>query len=168
MTDIYVKRKKQKPLELPKQKYDHDFQDVRLLTRTPIIARLNNKKNWIYNSDMFTIKSIDRIKSSSTITDDSDKIVEIRTEMFQILFCIAFCITVHRSQGSTFNHSYTVHDFDKFGNKLKCVALSRASCMDNINIIWIRQRKIIELLCRLNYFPSLNKLINIVQQRVLK
>ena len=43
--DMYVKRKKQKPLELPKLKYGQDFQDVRLLTGMPIIARINNKKS---------------------------------------------------------------------------------------------------------------------------
>ena len=101
----------------------------------PIKTRINNKQNDIYNNELFTIKSIDRINNSITITDDSDKIIEIKTEMFPTLLNIAFCITVHKSQGSTFSHSYTAHEFDKFGNKLRYVALSRASCIDNINTI---------------------------------
>ena len=132
-------KKKQKPLELPKLKYDQNLQDVRLLRGMPIIARINNKMNDIdkYNNERFTIKSIDRINNSITITDGSDKIMEVKTEMLQALFYIAFCITVNKSQGSTINHSYTVREFDKFGNKLKYVALSRASCIDNTNIIQI-------------------------------
>ena len=88
--DIYVKRKKQKPLELPELKYDQNSQDVRLLTGMPIIARISNKKHDICNNELFTIKSIDRINNSITITEDSDKIKEIKTEMFQTLLDIAF------------------------------------------------------------------------------
>ena len=102
----------------------------------PIIARINNKMNDTYNNELFTIKSIDRINNSITTTDDSDKIVEINSEMFQILFYIAFCVTVHKSQGPTFKHSYTVDEFDKFGNKLKYVTRSRESYVDKINIIY--------------------------------
>jgi len=134
---IYIYTKTQKPLVVPRLKYDRNSQDVRLLTGMPIIARINNIMNEIYNNELFTAKSVDRINNSITITDGSDKIVEIKTEVFQISFYIAFCITVHKSQGSTFNHSYTVHEFDKFGKKLKYVALSRASCIDDINIIQI-------------------------------
>ena len=43
MMDIYVKRRKQKPLELPKLKYDKNSQDMRLLPGMPVIARVNNK-----------------------------------------------------------------------------------------------------------------------------
>ena len=76
---MYVKRKKQKQLELPKLKYDKNSRDVRLLTGMPIIARINNETHAIYNDELFTAKSIDRINNSITITDDSDKIGEIKT-----------------------------------------------------------------------------------------
>ena len=101
----------------------------------PIIARISNKMNNIYKNELFTIKSIDRISNSIITTEDSDRLIGIKTETFQILFYIAFCMTVPKSQGSTFNHSYTVHEFDKFGNKLKFVALFRSSCIDRIDII---------------------------------
>ena len=136
MMDLCVKRKKQKPVELPKLKYDQNSQEVKLLTGMPIIARINNKVNDIYNNELCTIKPIHKINDTMTITDDSDKILEIEKEMFQTLFNIAFfCTTVHKSQGSTFNHNYTVREFDKSDNKLKYVALSRSSCIDNINLI---------------------------------
>ena len=40
MMDMCVKGKKQKPLELPKLKYDKNFQDVRSSTGMPIIAMI--------------------------------------------------------------------------------------------------------------------------------
>ena len=51
-----------------------------------MIARINNKMNEIYKNEIFTIKSIDRLNNSITITDDSDKILEIKTKMFQTLY----------------------------------------------------------------------------------
>ena len=66
----------------------------------PIIARINTKMNDIYNIELFTIKSIDRINNSIIITDESDQII-ILAEMFQTLFYIALRITVHKSKGST-------------------------------------------------------------------
>jgi hypothetical protein len=50
------------------------------------------------------------------------------------LFYVAFCITVHRSQGSTFNHPYTIHQFELFDERLKYVALSRSTDKNLINI----------------------------------
>ena len=51
------------------------------------------------------------------------------------MFYVAYCITVHKSQGSTFRHEYTIHEFEKFDNRLKYVALSRSSNIKNINIL---------------------------------
>ena len=54
---------------------------------------------------------------------------------FTKVFNVAFCIPTHRSQGSTFNNPYTIHEFQKFDDRLKYVALSRATSIDFINII---------------------------------
>ena len=83
MIDIYLKRKKHKPLELPKLSYVQNSQHIRLLTGMPIIARINNKINDIYNNELLTIKSIDKINSTITITYESYKILEVKKEMFQ-------------------------------------------------------------------------------------
>ena len=56
MMDIFVKRKKQKALELPKLEYDKNSQDVRLLPGMPIIARINSTINEILNNELFAIK----------------------------------------------------------------------------------------------------------------
>ena len=42
-------------------------------------------------------------------------------------FYPAYCITVHRSQGTTFDHPYTIFEWDLMDERLKYVALSRST-----------------------------------------
>ena len=106
---------------------------VTLLKDMPIISRKNNKELDISNNDSFTIKKIDNKKEIIIITDD-EKDIDIPINEFQKLFYVAFCITVHKSQGSTFNHPYTIHQFELFDERLKYVALSRSTDKNLINI----------------------------------
>ena len=98
-----------------------------------IIARKNNKDLDIANNDTFTIRKID-IKKEMIIITDNEKDIDIPINEFQKMFYLSFCITVHKSQGSTFNHSYTIHEFNLFDERLKYVALSRSTDKNPINI----------------------------------
>ena len=69
------------------------------------------------------------------IQDESDKQIEIPIDKFQKFFYVAYCITTHKSQGSTFKSSYTIHEYEKFDSRLKYVALSRSTDIKNINIV---------------------------------
>ena len=60
---------------------------------------------------------------------------EIPTDEFQTIFHTAYCITTHKSQGSTFDHPYTIHEWEKFDERLKYVALSRSANLNHINVI---------------------------------
>ena len=134
----FVKEKKRAPLELPKLHYDKNSQNVRLLNKMPIIARINAKDYDIYNNETFTIKKIDFDSQIIFITDDVQidrPPLEIPFKEFQRLFYVAFCITVCRSQGSTYNHDYTLHEFERYDNRMKYVALSRATDIKHINIV---------------------------------
>ena len=51
------------------------------------------------------------------------------------MFYVAFCTTVHKSQGETYNSEYTIHEFERFDESLKYVALSRATDVSLINIL---------------------------------
>ena len=51
------------------------------------------------------------------------------------MFRVAFCITVHKSQGETYSDNYTIHEFERFDGRLKYVALSRATDFSLINIV---------------------------------
>jgi hypothetical protein len=51
------------------------------------------------------------------------------------MFNIAYCITVHRAQGATFDEAYTIHEFNQYDERLRYVELSRATDINLINII---------------------------------
>ena len=133
MMDQVVRQKRKMPLRLNKLDYDKNSQNVELLSGMPIIARINAKDFDICNNELFTITKIN--KEFIFIQDESDKQIEIPIDKFQKFFYVAYCITTHKSQGSTFNHGYTIHEYDKFDIRLKYVALSRSTDIKNINIV---------------------------------
>jgi ATP-dependent exoDNAse (exonuclease V) alpha subunit len=134
MMDQTIRNKKIKALELPALNYDPNSQDVRLCTGMPVIARKNSKQLHIYNNETYTIKEIQRTKGEITVEDDGREHTVPISE-FTKIFNIAYCITVHKSQGATFDEAYTIHEFNQFDERLKYVALSRATDINLINII---------------------------------
>jgi ATP-dependent exoDNAse (exonuclease V) alpha subunit len=132
MMNQVVKQKKKRPLTLPKLGYDKNSQTVDLLPGMPIIARINAKEFDICNNELFNIKK----NNAETLTiNDEDREIEIPINKFQKLFYVAYCITVCKSQGSTFDFNYTIHEFEKFDNRLKYVACSRSTDIKHINIV---------------------------------
>ncbi len=129
-----LKKKSPAIVSLKKLDYDKNSQDVELLAGMPIIARVNNKLYNISNNETLKIVSVDstRIRVRSDMTDE---IKEIGLNEFQALFYLAFCITVHKSQGCTFNYPYTINEWNLFDWRLKYVALSRATKKEYINIV---------------------------------
>jgi len=140
MMSKFVKLSKNKPYNISKLKnskgefYDDNSQDVQLLINTPIISRVNNKKLNIVNNDMFDIIDID-IKNNILKIGSEGKNQEVPLNEFQKLFYVAYCITNHKAQGATITGPYTIHEFYKYDEKMKYVALTRATHKRNINII---------------------------------
>ena len=99
----------------------------------PVIARKNNKELNIFNNETFTIKEIRRKEDVITV-EDYGKTQEVPIPVFTKMFNVAYCITSHKSQGSTFDEPYTVHEFERFDERMKYVALSRSSSIEHINI----------------------------------
>ena len=137
MKEVVKQKKSKMPLKLSKLSYDKNSQDVKLLSGMPIIARVNDKKLEIFNNETFTIKEIQHSKSNILIIDEAGVTKNISYDMFQKLFYVAFCITIHKSQGSTFDHPYTIHEWEHpgFDARLKYVALSRTTKLENINVV---------------------------------
>ena len=108
-------------------------QDVELTEDMPIIAIKTDSKYNIVNNEMFTIRSI--CGDVMQIANEQKGIIEIPVDKFQHLFFIAYAITIHKSQGSTFNEKYTIHEWHKLDKTLKYVALSRSTDINWINII---------------------------------
>jgi ATP-dependent exoDNAse (exonuclease V) alpha subunit len=102
----------------------------------PVIARKNNKELNIFNNETFTIKEIRRKEDVITV-EDYGKTQEVPIPVFTKMFNVAYCITSHKSQGSTFDEPYTVHEFERFDERMKYVALSRSTDKNLINIFEI-------------------------------
>ena len=119
----------EQPLTLKALDYDDNSQDVHLLKNTPVICRKTSHEYNIVNNQTFTIKRID---NSLIYLSDG---VDIFIEDFQKLFNVAYCVTTHKSQGSTIRQAYTIHQWEHMDRRLRYVALSRATCKEHINII---------------------------------
>ena len=128
-----MKEKKKKYLDLKRLPYDDNSQDVKLVQGMPIISRINNKELEIVNNQTFIITKID-FSNGTILAVDEDQEIEIAFNDFAKLFNVAFCITIHKSQGSTFNEKYCIHEFEKLDKRLKYVALSRSTDIKKINI----------------------------------
>jgi ATP-dependent exoDNAse (exonuclease V) alpha subunit len=146
MMQLFLKKKKlsltsKGVLKLEKNIHDPNSQDVYLYKDMPIISKANNKHYRIVNNDLFYIKSIFTSKEDNlqyiSIVEDKDSVVfnSILITDFQKLFRVGFCITVHSSQGATFDEEYTIHEFEKFDTSLKYTALSRTTKKEYVNIL---------------------------------
>jgi len=145
MMEKFIKTKKlsltsDRVLHLLKNNNDGNSQDVYLLKGMPIISKSNNKKYRIANNDTFIIESItiskeDGLKYIYIKPEDKEEPQQISINDFQKLFRVGFCITVHSSQGATFDEPYTCHEFERYSNKMKYVALSRTTQKNYINIL---------------------------------
>ena len=128
-----VKSKRRNTIKLEAIPTDDRTQYVTLFVGCPVIAKKNNKASGFVNNDTFVIQSIS--KTTITLQDSMGNTLDIKTMDFQRNFCVAFCITIHSSQGGTIVTPYTIHEFDRMDKPLKYVALSRSTSKNNINIV---------------------------------
>lgn len=113
--------------------YDKNSQEITVCKGAPVIARVNQKSLDIVNNEVFTVIKIN--DDTITVYNEIKNEIEIPTEKFNKTFYLAFCITIHKSQGATFNEKYTIHEWNKQNRKMKYVALSRATDEKNIQIV---------------------------------
>jgi hypothetical protein len=133
-SDKMSKNPKLVPLRLPALKYDPNSQDVILAAGAPLIARKNDSEHDIYNNETFTIHQIQHKTQTVIVKSEEGVQISVPFQDFQQLFHPAYCITTHKSQGTTFNHPYTIHEWERFDSRLKYVALSRSTNLDFINV----------------------------------
>ena len=118
---------------IPKDVKNPKTQNITLMKGMPIIAHTTNKSLNVLNSQKFIITDVCNETFTIEIDDVSTK---FKLEKFNKLFYLGFCITVHASQGETYNGKYTIHDwkFSRFCSKAKYVSLSRGTNINNIQI----------------------------------
>lgn len=121
-----------KTLNVDKLEYDDNSTSMTLCKGMPLIARINQKSLSVVNNEVF---QIDDVKNDCIIVSNplKDK-VEIPLSKINRMFHLAFCITIHKSQGQTFDEAYTIHEYASLDWRLKYVALSRSSNIEHITI----------------------------------
>ncbi len=125
-----------KPFEIAADTCNPKTQNVKLIPNMPLIAHKNSKSLKIINTDRFKLVSINNdkfvVKSLSTGEETT-----VKTSLFHKLFYLAYCITVHSSQGETFDEKFTIYDWNHpfFSTKAKYVALSRGKTVSQIQIV---------------------------------
>jgi hypothetical protein len=98
----------------------------------PIISRLNNHSCDFVNNEIFKVVEID--DNDITISNEC-KILTLPISLFKRSFLLAFCITIHKSQGQTYDTHYNIYEWNRLNKKLKYVAITRAKDINYINII---------------------------------
>jgi DNA polymerase III delta prime subunit len=159
MDALYKKAKTGNYISLKKLEHDDNSQDVILLAKTPLIAKVNNKSLKLINNERYIIKKV-LVPSRELIVENSRQVAKrddegvlltdqdgniimhtitktltIKADEFQNLFRIGYAFTCHSCQGMSIDQPYTIHEFDRMDQKLKYVSLSRATKHENINII---------------------------------
>ena len=124
------KGSKQKVLELKAYKYSDNSQDIYLMRGMPVIARITTDN--FSNNDQFIVQ---KVAADIIILTDGHATMEIETADFTRLFNLAYCITTHCCQGSTYDYPYTIYEFHKMDSRLRYVSLSRATKKEYINMI---------------------------------
>ena len=112
--------------------HDCNSQDVTLYPNLPIICKKNCEELELINNEQFIII---KLTTDTILIQNSIKNLIINIDIFQEYFYVAYCITIHKSQGATFNFPYTIHEFNRLDKRLKYVALTSATDIKLINII---------------------------------
>jgi ATP-dependent exoDNAse (exonuclease V) alpha subunit len=118
-----------KHLVIPAHRFDPNSQDMLISINTPIIARVSDAELEIANNETFVVKNI---KKNAIILCNG---LEIDKKDFNKYFYVAYCMTIHKSQGSSFSEEYTIYEWRMLDKRLRYVALSRATDIKNINIV---------------------------------
>ena len=122
-----------KGLKLEALSYDKRTQKVILNKGVPIISKVNSEDMNLVNNQRFVIEKIGPLQM--TIQDDSGNERDIYNNDFQKYFLVAYATTCHSAQGLSIGENYTIHEWDRFDQRLKYVALSRSRELEYIHIM---------------------------------
>jgi hypothetical protein len=125
----YKQMNKSKSIYVKRLSYDDNSQDMIIQKGTPLIARKGYDKLEIVNNETFIVDKV----TDECIQTTCGKVID--RDQIACLFYTAFCITTHKAQGSTYDQPYMIHEWDKFTDRMKYVALSRATKYDHIYMI---------------------------------
>jgi hypothetical protein len=96
----------------------------------PVMSLVTNKTMRIANGETFVVQEIG--EQNITIGNEAIKIQMPRKLVNQYLVP-AYCLTVHKSQGETFDYPYSIVGWKEMDQTLRYVALSRGTKIENLN-----------------------------------
>ena len=142
---LMQKFKNKNSIKIDKIKADPNSQNVILTEGMPLIGSKNNANFKVINNEQYTLYKINKTlqireksaqeEAKKTKKAYSGKEIYVSPQMFQRLFYPAYCITTHKMQGETIKTPYSIHEFEMMDQKLKYVALTRATTKTHINLI---------------------------------
>lgn len=128
----FIQQHKKQYFLVKKLSYDDNSQDMKIVKGVPLIARVNNKQIDIVNNETFEVENVD---ANTCVVKNEFKTINIDTEKLSRFFNMAFCISIHKSQGETYDENYTIYEWNKLDKHLKYVALSRSRDLKYINVV---------------------------------
>jgi len=107
--------------------------NIKVFVGLPVICKktmtIDSKE--LKNNEEFEVINVD----SKTIEIKNDRLTCIIKHTDFKHFDMAYCITTHVSQGSTYNFPYSIYEYKYFNKKLLYTAMSRSTNKSNINFI---------------------------------
>jgi len=119
-------------------------QDLILNIDMPIISRKNNIKFDVVNNDEYKVVGFDKRKKMIMINNETKP--NWTYNEFQEYFLPCYALTIHKSQGQTYDRHYKIYEIEKImkcneGRSLLYVALTRARSKNLINISREKEEK---------------------------
>lgn len=117
-------------------------QPVVLMLHTPLIAKKCEKvKYHILKNETFRITSLnfeEEEGSGDSFTAErvgtEGESVTVKIDDFQSLFHVAYAITVHRSQSSSFDFAYAIYEYGRMNKNLRYTALTRTTKKEYVHL----------------------------------
>ncbi|MBC7766561.1 AAA family ATPase [Arenimonas sp.] len=136
MNEFWMKKKRlTKYITISKLAINQNSQDMFIFRGLPVMAHVTNKEYKVNNCDEFTVKHFNKETITVLRKNDSSSQLIVKHADFAKLFYPAYYITLHKSQGSTFDKPYTILEWNVLDEKLKYIALSRSTKKELINIL---------------------------------
>ena len=108
--------------------YNGGKEEYKICDGTPVICIDNMKDRKMFNSQQFTVKSIN--KNGVRIKENNEK---FSIDDFRKKFNLAFCITVYKYQGAEMDQHYNIFDTEAMNKKQLYTALSRTTKFKSIH-----------------------------------
>ena len=125
-SEKYIQVKKEKNYLVLKNKQ-------KICVGMPLIASKTVSKMDICKNEMFSVLKCSQ-ENIQVQSECGEKKINLSLQELNKVFELAFAITCHRSQGSTFNQPYCIFEWNMYSKRMKYVAITRATQLSHINI----------------------------------